>query len=292
MSSSTAQTDELAFVQAQVSKLASLPVQYDDDFVSPEANKPRKAQLVDIPVTPLPEKKKEILEGEGSSSGGGASSDTISLTIKSLKPPLTFSLPAVSLSDTIASLKDLLLSTYPSTAPPPSHQRLLLKGKALADTKLLKEYISSSGEAVTLNLMVKAGWIQPSSSDAAAPSTSSLPAINTSIPAPTTPETQTAGGSPSRPLTPIPTLTLTPSPDLNSFHTHPTSTSPSHSPHATLANPKFWVELLAFLKGKYAKEEEAEAAWETFLRSQKGGMSPGEVAMARDETGVFGMGGQ
>lgn len=46
------------------------------------------------------------------------------------------------------------------------------------------------------------------------------------------------------------------------------------------------------MKGKYAKEEEAEAAWETFLRSQKGGMSPGEVAMARDETGLFGMGGQ
>jgi hypothetical protein len=67
--------------------------------------------------------------------------------------------------------------------------------------------------------------------------------------------------------------------------THP------QSPHQTLSNPTFWIELLAFFRGQYAQESEADAAWETFLRSQKGSMSPSEVAMARDESGVHGMGG-
>lgn len=219
----------------------------------------------------------------------------------------------------------MLLASYPTTAPPPSHQRLLLKGKALSDGKLLREYIQQTkegGEEVTINLMIKAGW--PASGEQPV-----LEPLDTTVKGTTshsTPPT-VAAGSGDKPLTPIPTLTLTPSPDL-SMGAERTSTSPSHvslpnlssasnlpllipsscvradrpsppllarpptqSPHQTLSNPTFWVELLSFFRSQYAKEDEADAAWETFLRSQKGAMSPSEVAMARDESGVHGMGG-
>ena len=42
------QQEEYAFVQSQINKLASVPVQYGDDFVTPEEGKPRKAALVDV----------------------------------------------------------------------------------------------------------------------------------------------------------------------------------------------------------------------------------------------------
>lgn len=48
------QQEEYAFVQSQINKLASVPVQYGDDFTTPDEGKPRKAQLVDVSlVSPL-----------------------------------------------------------------------------------------------------------------------------------------------------------------------------------------------------------------------------------------------
>lgn len=81
------------------------------------------------------------------------------LTIKSLKPPISFSLSDVRGTDTVLSIKDRLASEH-SRAPNADIQRLLLKGKAFADNKLLKEYLppsSSEGEEINLMLMIKPG---------------------------------------------------------------------------------------------------------------------------------------
>ena len=84
------------------------------------------------------------------------------LAIKSLKPPISFSLSNISGTDTVLSVKERLASEH-SRAPNSDIQRLLLKGKALADNKLLKEYLppsSGEGEEINLTLMIKpgAGW--------------------------------------------------------------------------------------------------------------------------------------
>jgi len=64
----------------------------------------------------------------------------------------------VSGTDTVLSIKERLASEH-SRAPNADIQRLLLKGKALADNKLLKEYLppSSEGEEINLTLMIKSG---------------------------------------------------------------------------------------------------------------------------------------
>lgn len=82
-------------------------------------------------------------------------SDTasISLVFKSLKPAATFPL-SVQPTDTISAIK-AQLSALPS-APPADAQRLLLKGKALLDGKLLKEYNIKDGD--TLNIAIKPGF--------------------------------------------------------------------------------------------------------------------------------------
>src|ERR1700761_2951350 len=77
------------------------------------------------------------------------SAEPLTLTFKSLKPPVSYTI-VVHLTDTIAAVK-ALLAAQPS-GPPVETQRLLLKGKALADAKLLKEYSIKDGDTVNLAL--------------------------------------------------------------------------------------------------------------------------------------------
>lgn len=177
-----------------------------------------------------------------------AGSDYITLTFKSLKPPQSFSL-SVQPTETIQSIKALLASQ--PKAPPADIQRLLLKGKALADTKLLKEYNIREGDIV--NLVVKPGstW----NPDLLAPSPTS----------PTMASESTKGTHhnhsriPSVVLSPSPSQTI-PNPnnedkpnDINL--TLDTSSIPTASAeithksyHATVSQPEFWGRLLAFVR--------------------------------------------
>jgi UV excision repair protein RAD23 len=124
--------------------------------------------------------------------------------IKSLKPPKTYTL-AVQSSDTIADIKSYLASQ--PGAPPVDVQRLLLKGKALADTKLLKEYNIKDGD--TVNLMVKQG--QESNQ---APETPKLdiPAPVSETPGERSPSSALEPGSPEGPFCYPITLTQYPHP--------------------------------------------------------------------------------
>ncbi|KAF7732783.1 hypothetical protein EC973_000057 [Apophysomyces ossiformis] len=79
---------------------------------------------------------------------------TLELIIKVLKPAAQFSLGHVLPTDTVATLKQHIYQIQPSY--PPYRQRLLLKGKALADQKTLKDYAISNGSLIHLMLTAAA----------------------------------------------------------------------------------------------------------------------------------------
>lgn len=199
--------------------------------------------------------------------------DSIALTVKSLKPPLSFTIQAQT-TDTISHLKTLVAQSSPD-APPPDVQRLLLKGKALVDTKLVKEYSIASGS--TLTLMLK-----PTSTPAAT-SSSSTPAPG---------QGGTAGGPPSLTITTETSegTSSTPITDAN-IDIPPSGPQPQVSSaafHKTISDPQFWQRIHALCVGEFEEEGDADSAWESFLVSMKGRLSAGEAAKIRDVVGVNG----
>lgn len=184
---------------------------------------------------------------------------TISLSFKVAKPARAFNV-SVSLTDTISSIKEALASQ--PGAPPADAQRLLLRGKALADGKLLKEYPVKDSD--TVNLMLKPGfewdWTKP-----------------VSTPEPRSAIEKDHEGDVSMKLDPqagsgragrhgrIPSVVLSPSPSSTSL---PLSDNPSPIPltldtshiptgdqrslldayHQKISSPDFWVRLYEFLK--------------------------------------------
>ena len=189
----------------------------------------------------------------------------MSLIFKSLKPPVSFTL-GVHLTDTISAIK-AQLAAQPS-APPADVQRLLFKGKALADGKLLKEYNIKNGD--TINLMVKPGhhW-DPNTAPSTTASSTSLSSMSSS-PNPNpfgsgsldpSPRSKAGGhGKHQR----IPSVVLSPSPSSDipgvvekdimltidpGVLPSPVGQNESLSTyHQTVANPEFWGRLHAFLR--------------------------------------------
>jgi hypothetical protein len=209
----------------------------------------------------------------------------ITLNVKCLKPALTLSLSG-SLLDPVSSFKDLLHQTRPDTIPPASHQRLLVKGKALADGVLLREYALEEGAGLVL--MLKPGYVKPSD-DAPASTAAGASRIPTE-PAPADPTSPSA----------VPTLTLSSDPSSPStssalppsaFST-PTTLPPSEAHyHQIIADPTFWTALDSFLKARFGEVADAERFFELVLLGQKRYLKEGEVAKIRDETGITAMGG-
>ena len=191
---------------------------------------------------------------------------------KSLKPHATFTI-SVRLTDTISAIKTRL-AAEPS-APPADVQRLLFKGKALADGKLLKEY-NNIKDGDTINLMVKPGydWNTTATMTVPTPPVSASPILPSS-PEPLSvpnsnpfgsgtldPEARSTQGG--RRHQRIPSVMLSPSPSLESSGTvekdimltidpgvlpSPVLQSDSMSTfHQTMSQPEFWERLHAFLK--------------------------------------------
>jgi ubiquitin-like protein 4 len=176
--------------------------------------------------------------------------EVIQIIVKSLKPPQTYTL-SVERTDTIADIKSHLASQ--SGAPPVDVQRLLLKGKALADGKLLKEYSIKDGD--TVNLMVKPGFEwdpqQLIQGIEAVPPFAPTPSL---APEPT-----------SRSHQRIPSVVLSPSPnaltpqgdekpvdipltlDSSAMGSPSQVTIPISSYQSTICQPEFWDALLTFL---------------------------------------------
>jgi hypothetical protein len=195
----------------------------------------------------------------------------------------------VNLTDSVSQLKTLI-SQASTSAPPADSQRLLLKGKALTDSKLLKEYEISDGAIVHL-------YFKPATAPASTPSLnleSSSASASTS--APPVDKSTSAPPSPAPPA-----LTITTSVEdgpgtsmpLTNFDIAAPPTGPqpeitSATFHASIADPTFWQKIHALCVTEFEHGDEADLAWEHFLRAMKGKLSAGEAAKIRDVVGVRG----
>jgi hypothetical protein len=205
--------------------------------------------------------------------------DTINITVKSLKPPLTFSI-STSPSDSVSQLKSLVSSSTAS-APPPSAQHLLVKGKALADHKLLQEYGLTDG--ATVHLVLKSGWEKELSTSKTAKTAEettpratspAIPVLTISVPDDARPSTPTE-----RPITAadISVPPLGPQPQITSEHYH-----------AVLSDPDFWVKVYELCQSSFKTADDADGCWQTFLEGHMSHLSAGEIAKIKDVVGVTG----
>ncbi|KAM0748255.1 hypothetical protein T439DRAFT_291946 [Meredithblackwellia eburnea MCA 4105] len=267
-------SSELDFFKRHADTLATLKIKFPPSYVAPPDRRPRKATLANVPVCEPPK-----LSHDAEASSGP---ETISLTIKSAKPPLVFTLSAPPTA-TIATLKALLCEREP-TAPSPDSQRWILKGKSLVDGKLLKEYGVEDGAVV--NLMVKAP--APGSTPAAAASGSlstptdtsaGVPSLTLSSPSPAGTPRGTSPTTSRLPLSIDTSVTAPPAPELTGIA-------------GVVSEPQFWVDAFQLLKTKFGgSEAEAKEVWETWFSGGQKWIEPGRKALIREKVGVSAMGG-
>lgn len=238
--------------------------------------------------------------------------------VKSLKPPKTYTL-AVQSSDTIVDIKSYLASQ--PGAPPVDVQRLLLKGKALADAKLLKEYNIKDGD--TVNLMVKPGyeWDQVLESPKL-----DFPASVSETPGKNSPSSA-LDPTPTRPTDRhrrVPSVILSPSPNslaplregafvevaisLDDEDILPPVQAPPTPYQNVISSPEFWGDLLDFLRSvntsfivvcgysttdssRFTSRLDVDNAFEEFFRASKGSLTAHQIARIRDHLGITGMAG-
>jgi UV excision repair protein RAD23 len=286
--------------------LSTQSITYSDDYQQPPELSLRKVPVLPIAVPPPPEREPQLQP---------SASASITLVFKSLKPNTTFTI-SVRPTDTISAIKTQL-AAEPS-APPADVQRLLFKGKALADGKLLKEY-NNIKDGDTINLMVKPGFdwntiaitTVPTSPVSASPMpTSSLEPL--SIPSSSSfksgtlhPEARSKQGG--RKHQRIPSVMLSPSSSLESSGAgekdilltidpgvlpSPVLQSDNMSTyHQTMSRPEFWERLYDFMKNEFQNPVDVHSAFEDFLCAAKGSLTASEIAKIRDQVGVVGMAG-
>lgn len=283
---------ELVFVRSFVKVIGAQPIVYSDDYNQPPQNSLKKVPILPVELPPVPERK------GGPSTPPAAS---ISITFKSTKPPQSFTL-AVQPTDTVSEVKALLASQ--PNAPPAEAQRLLLKGKALADAKLLREYGVKEGD--TINLMLKPGFEWDPTKSPFPSSTSPVKMKPSNLPEIQTPQPRLATG---HRHTRTPSIVLSPSPSIVSLEpegkphdidlTLDTSLIPTasisraarSSYQTVISEPPFWDRLYSFLRTEFSNDSDALIAFEDFLRASKGGLTASEIAKIRDHVGVVGMAG-
>ncbi|KAF8342902.1 uncharacterized protein EI90DRAFT_3030619 [Cantharellus anzutake] len=295
---------EISMMKTHVETLATIPVILPNDHTPDPAELPRKIMPFPIDLPPPP------VTSSGAQEGVPEVQPPINIIIRSSKPPRSFTL-SVHPTDTISAIKEKLANTE-STSPPADAQRLLLKGKVLADNKLLQEY-DGIEDRVVLNLMVRSGSTQNTEERA-------LPArLDTNLPqlhAPQStrlPHTRSMSGAADQ--FPVPALTLSqpPSPtragsplsggklgvplDLINTDIPPRPSSPrpmsaTESYDEIISSVTFWVHLKEFLDKEFGGEERnSSAAFEMFFLASKGSLTPHEIAKIRDVVGVIGMAG-
>lgn len=299
---------EQAFARTFLNTLGRQPVTYNDDYQQPAESSLKRVPVLAIPVPPVP-------ETTASGSGSSAESAPINLTFKSLKPAVSYTLP-VSLTDSVLSIKAALHEQNSDTLPTAEHQRILLKGKALADQKLLKEYNVKDGD--TLNLVFKPVPAAQPAAPVVAPQpvpASSSPMTTSASPSPfgslggsLNPNAKATGGKKHQR---IPSVVLSPSPsndvpdetpkeivlDLDAASVDPINPelrdgmSITGSYHDIVAKPQFWEKMIEFLKTQFQNEADLHLAFEDFLCATKGALTANQIAKIRDHVGFTGMAG-
>ncbi|KAI0302389.1 hypothetical protein B0F90DRAFT_1714397 [Multifurca ochricompacta] len=280
---------ELAFVKGFANILASQPVTFDNDFQEQPEKTLKRVPVLQVDIPPPPELRKD----ESQQSVLPA----LQVTFKSLKPPFSVTIP-VSPADPISFIKTQI-SSLPH-APPADAQRLLLKGKALADAKLLKEYNIQEGD--TINLMVKPGvdW-DPTKSPEPPTLLSVVTPSETSSLTPTLPEKKRGHGRiPSVVLSPTPSSPLEKPQDIQlvdadgftlSAELPPEPSIPQSTYRSTVSQPEYWERLLSFLRSEFPNRGDPSIAFEDYLAASKGVLTASEIAKIRDYVGVIGMAG-
>ncbi|KAJ6495480.1 ubiquitin-domain-containing protein [Mycena sanguinolenta] len=299
---------EVAFLRVYLNTLTAQPVIYANEYQQPPQNSLKKVPVLQIAVPAPPRRSAptSVASGTASTSSG------ITLTFKSLKPPASYTLSGVDPADSILALKQRL--ELSPNGPPVAAQRLLLKGKALADAKLVKEYPLANGDTVNLVLkptptpapttttttditMSDASNLTPGGSTdrpvKSAAEAAAHPRRHTRIPSVVLSPAESPTGSPGTSTTDITltnardiTLTLDADADHAGLPSEEISTY-----HAKLAEPEFWKALMEFLNSSFPSPADAARAWEDFLRASKNTLTASEVARIRDTVGVSGMAG-
>ncbi|GAN09472.1 hypothetical protein MAM1_0269c09001 [Mucor ambiguus] len=167
----SAQT-ELDFINLYLEKLSSKSVRYGEDYMS--RTLPSPLRIKRVPVAPVDIEEKATLPlapiAPTPANTNNTSSDKIQVTIKVLKPSSQFTIGGLSLNDTVHQLKQRIYQQQSSLAA--NRQRLLIKGKVLADQKTLAE-LSIQPDAV-IHLMVTAA---PASTSSTSTSPASSPNV-------------------------------------------------------------------------------------------------------------------
>ena len=234
----------------------------------------------------------------------------ITITIHSSKPAISFTL-TVHPTDTISAIKEKFAENE-SHAPPANVQRLVLKGKVLADNKLLQEY-DDIKEGVVLNLMVKPGttWNAEERDPSLKLRDDPPPQLHAPKPIRLSHGRSLSGAADQFP---VPALTLSepPSPthaasptglklgiplDLIDMSIPPRPPSPrpmsaTEGFSEIISSVPFWRHLKEFLDKEFNGEvRDADAAFEMFFLASKASLTPHEIARIRDVVGVTGMAG-
>ncbi|GAA5977834.1 hypothetical protein JCM11641_006086 [Rhodosporidiobolus odoratus] len=274
---------ELATFKATADLLASQKLRYPHAYVPPVEDRSRKPTLVNVPVVEPPSGSTQD-EGDA-----GAANDALSLTIKSLKPPLTFTLSARPTS-TIADLKAQLAQAE-SAAPPAEAQRWILKGKSMGDSKLLKEFPVEEGS--TINLMVTKVASPAAAPSATHPSTSAVPdpSDSPSVPALTLSEPSTSTS------VDAPQLSLQTDLDHLPLSTSTTADNPalvglSEDFLAGVISPELWQEIRDVVEKRFGAESvDAQKIWEAMFSGAREYIAPNAKALVREKVGYSSMGG-
>lgn len=294
-----AESAERTFARTFLNTLSTQPITYSDDYQQPPEQSLRRVPVLPIAVPSPPERESQL-------QSSGSSSASISLVFKSLKPPAIFTI-SVPLTDTISAIKAQLASK--PSAPRADAQRLLFKGKALADGKLLREY-SNIKDGDTINLMVKPGydWHTTATTTTNPPiSVSPMPASSTGLLSTLVPEAHSKQEGRRHQRIPSVMLSPSPSPSVESSGAVEKDIlltidagalpSPVLQPdtmstfHQTVSQPVFWERLHAFLKNEFQTPLDVHSAFEDFLCAAKGSLTASEIAKIRDHVGVIGMAG-
>lgn len=295
---------ELAAFKATADLLASQKLALPNSYCPPLNQRHKRATLVQVPVCAPPSTAADDdTAGPSNDPAANANRDVYHLTVKSLKPAFALELEA-SPTATIRDLKLRLADEYPDRAPGPDAQRWILKGKAMGDNKLLKEFAAvvaahaaDPNTPTVINLMVN-------KSAAAAAAADPVDAPAASAPSPKSPSK--SGG--------IPELTLS-EPDPVTGHARRSSVSlradldrtsasrdeansssslagESEQFLADVTAPDLWIDVRRVCEEKFSRNGgEAQKVWEAMFGGARDWISPSQKALIREQVGYSAMGG-
>ncbi|GAA5851727.1 hypothetical protein JCM9279_004385 [Rhodotorula babjevae] len=273
--------EEIQAFKATAELLATLKQRYPNSYIPPVEERHKRPTLVNVPVCAPPTTAHDDDDDEAMP----AADETVKLTVKSLKPALSFTLAARPTA-TVADLKKQLAAAE-KDAPAPEQQRWILKGKAMGDGKLLREFEVQDGAVVNLMITKAPAAAPPSSSTstaAASPSSPGVPALTLSEP---------STSSSSNP----PQVSL--AKDLDALPLSTSSTSPAHPEHAglspaflsTVASPALWQSVRSTIEGHFEGDKEAQRVWEAMFDGAQEWIRPNDKALIRERVGYSAMGG-